>query len=77
MIPQVFRNSLKCRQWHVAAMLVCFCLLGHYPVFGQSDSKSQPAGEVKSPDKGARKDANAKKNAAKDSRDVKKLIAAL
>jgi HEAT repeat protein len=76
-ISQLFRNSWKISMWHVAGMLVCLCLLGRGPVYGQTDSKSQPAGEVKSSDKDARKDANAKKNAAKDSRDVKKLIAAL
>jgi len=58
-------------------MFVCFCLLGPEPVCGQADSQSQPASEVKSPDKGARKDARAKKNSAKDNRDVKKLITAL
>jgi HEAT repeat protein len=58
-------------------MFMCFCLLGLEPVYGQTDSKSQPASEVKSSNTDTHKDASAKKNAAKDARDVKKLIAAL
>ena len=61
----------------MAGIIVCFCLAGFEPVYGQIDSKSQPAGEAKSPGKGAHKDARAKKDTAKDARDVKKLIAAL
>ena len=77
MILYAIRNSLKSRRWQVAWMLTCFFLLGLKPVYGQAESKSQPVGEVKSPDKGAHKDTRAKKGSAKDSRDVKKLIAAL
>jgi HEAT repeat protein len=61
----------------VAGIFVCFCLLGLKPVYGQADSQSQPAGEVKSPTTESRKDAHAKKNTVKDARDVKKLIAEL
>ena len=57
--------------------LVCFCLLGLEPAHGQTGSMSQPAGGVKSPDAGKRKDAGAKERAANDSRKVKKLIAEL
>jgi HEAT repeat protein len=77
-IPQVLRNSWKSSLWLVAGMLACLFLLGRGPVYGQSDNTSQPASEVKSSNnKDARKNAIAKKNAVKDSRDVKKLIAAL
>jgi HEAT repeat protein len=58
-------------------MLVCFCLLGFEPVYGQTDSTSQPAGKVKSPDTGVRRNAVAKQSTIKDARDIKKLIAAL
>lgn len=77
MIQQVFRNPWKSRRWLVAGIFGCFCLLGLEPVYGQADGQSQPAGKVKSPGTDVRKDAIAKKNAAKDSRDVKKLISQL